>query len=77
MKMPSETPEMSRPAASRLDALEMRVSHQDQMITDLNDVITQQWKTIDRLTRQIDMLRETMQSMAPQREGPEPPPPHY
>ncbi len=38
---------------SRLDALEIRITHQDAVIDDLNKMITAQWKEIDRLTREI------------------------
>ncbi|MDB5570944.1 MAG: slyX [Hyphomicrobiales bacterium] len=66
-----------RPDALRLDALEMRAAHQDAMIADLNEVITAQWRKIDVLERQLARLREEFQTMGPQRDGPEPPPPHY
>ena len=62
---------------SRLDALEMRVAHQDHTIAELNDVIAAQWRKIDLLERQIGLLREEFQSLSIGRDGPEPPPPHY
>ncbi len=61
----------------RLDALEMRVAHQDQMIAELNEVITGQWRKIDALERHIGNLREEFQNLALPRTTPEPPPPHY
>jgi uncharacterized coiled-coil protein SlyX len=39
--------------------------------------VAAQWKQIDALTRALLRLRDEMQSMAPQRTAPEPPPPHY
>jgi SlyX protein len=62
----------------RLDALEMRVAHQDKAIADLNDVITAQWKQIDQMERQLRRLGEELEAM----ETPEGPaanqrPPHY
>jgi SlyX protein len=63
--------------SARLDALEIRIAHQDATIADLNEVITTQWRRIDVLERQVAMLREEFQNSIPQREGPEPPPPHY
>ena len=63
--------------AGRIDALEIRIAHQDRQLADLNEVITEQWRVIDALKRQIAMLRDEMQSLTPGREGPEPPPPHY
>jgi len=62
---------------NRLDAVEIRLAHQDKMIADLNDVITAQWRKIDLLERQLSRLKEELQSMEPQRAMPEPPPPHY
>jgi len=63
--------------SSRLDALEMRIAHQDKTIADLNEVITSQWRTIDVLQRHVRELREEFRNMVPPRTGPEPPPPHY
>ena len=43
---------------SRLDELEMRAAHQEQTIEELNAAITEQWKIIDRLERQLTALRD-------------------
>jgi SlyX protein len=65
---------------SRLDALEIRIVHQDEVIEDLNKTIIAQWKEIDRLTREIVMLSDRMasaeQSMGADA-GDEAPPPHW
>ncbi len=62
----------------RIDALEMRIAHQDQTIEDLNAALTDQWKQIEdlayRLSRLTDELREFESSAG---DAPEPPPPHY
>jgi SlyX protein len=63
--------------AERIDGLEIRIAHQDRTISELNEVITEQWRRIEILERQILRLREEMQNMTPAREAPEPPPPHY
>lgn len=63
--------------AARLEALEMHFSHQDRVISELNDVVTAQWRRIDRLERQLAKLRDEQQAAGAQRELPEPPPPHY
>jgi len=63
--------------AARLEALEVRIAHQDRMLADLNDVITAQWRKIDALERQLAKMIEEYQNMTPPREAPEPPPPHY
>jgi SlyX protein len=66
--------------SARIDTLEMRFAHQDQIIEDLNSTITEQWRHIDALTRRLTNLVERVQE-ATAAEGvagaPEPPPPHY
>lgn len=70
----------SRPNTDRLDALEVRLAHQDQMIEDLNETITAQWKDIDRLKGEVERLGDRVanaeQSIGPD-QGDEPPPPHW
>jgi len=71
---------MSAPLAiidQRLEALEAHVADQERVIAELNDVVTGQWRRIDKLERLVERLRETLLSLPAQREGPEPPPPHY
>jgi uncharacterized coiled-coil protein SlyX len=67
----------SSAAEARLEALEILAAHQERAITELNDVITSHWRKIELLERMIVQLREELQNMGPQREAPEPPPPHY
>jgi SlyX protein len=62
---------------TRIDALEMRVAHQDRAIEDLNNTITAQWKEIESLTRQIERVGDQVQEIAAGPAEPEPPPPHY
>lgn len=62
----------------RIDALETRIAYQDQTIEDLNAAITEQWKTIDLLTRKLSMLEEQVRSGAFIADpATEKPPPHY
>lgn len=68
--------EISNPP-SRLDALEMMITHQDRMIAELNDVVTAQWRKIDALEGQLARLRDEVQNIGVNRDAPEPPPPHY
>ncbi len=63
--------------SARIDALEAHCAHQDLAITELSDAVAAQWKQIDALKREVLRLRDEMQSMAPARTAPEPPPPHY
>lgn len=65
---------------ARLEALEVRVAYQDQVIDDLNQTVIDQWKKIDALRRQLNELLDRVQevedsSSSPR--APEPPPPHY
>jgi SlyX protein len=64
--------------SERIDALETRLTYQDETIEQLNQTITAQWKQIDALTRQLSRLSERLQE-----EEANPPatanerPPHY
>jgi len=64
---------------TRIDRLEMRLTEQDSTIEDLNRTVTEQWRVIDRLVRQVDALRDQVEEAAARSalRGPEPPPPHY
>jgi SlyX protein len=62
----------------RIDALEARLTFQDDTIEVLNQTITMQWQTIDALTRQVSQLNERLReaeagAFRPSNE----PPPHY
>jgi SlyX protein len=64
--------------AERIDALESRLMYQDETIEQLNQTITEQWKQIDALSRQVAALGERLQQAeanapAPANERP----PHY
>jgi len=62
----------------RIDALEMRLTFQDETIETLNQTITAQWQQIDALTRQVAALRERLQEAESSATGPaNEPPPHY
>jgi len=64
----------------RLEKLEMRQTFQEQTIEDLNATITDQWKLIDSLKRDLgrltDQVRE-VENNVDQAGHKEPPPPHY
>lgn len=73
---------MSDPEAvnARLEALEVRVAYQDQVIEDLNQAVVDQWKKIDAMRRQLNELLDRVQEVEEGAAGPrapEPPPPHY
>ena len=67
-------------ANARIEALEMRIAHQDRIIEDLNTSVTEQWKQIEMLTKQLgrfaDRLKSIEDNAAVSGEA-EPPPPHY
>ena len=64
--------------SARLETLEVRIAYQDQTIEALNATITDQWKRIDDLSRQMTRLADRLQE-AEAREQPAPTekPPHY
>jgi uncharacterized coiled-coil protein SlyX len=64
--------------SERIDALEMRLTFQDETIETLNRTITEQWKQIDALTRQFTELKERLQDAESNAAGPvNERPPHY
>ena len=70
----SETTALS----DRIDALEVRLTFQDETIEMLNLTITAQWQQIDLLTRQVAALRESLREAESTATGPvNEPPPHY
>ncbi|MDE2385863.1 MAG: SlyX family protein [Alphaproteobacteria bacterium] len=62
--------------AARIAELEMRMTHQDKVISDLNEVVLAQWRRIESLERQLARINEEMQALE---SGPVPVdrPPHY
>ena len=70
----SETSSLS----DRIDALEIRLSFQDETIETLNKTITAQWQQIDALTRQVAGLNARLQEAENNAPGAtDEPPPHY
>jgi SlyX protein len=64
--------------SARIDALETRLTYQDETIETLNATITAQWQQIDRLTRQVATLGERLQEAESNGGGASnEPPPHY
>ena len=64
--------------SKRIDALEMRLTYQDESIETLNQTITAQWTEIDRLTRQVAELKERLREAESNMPGPaNERPPHY
>jgi SlyX protein len=64
--------------SDRVDALESRLTFQDETIETLNQAITAQWLKIDALTRQVVALSERLEQAEAQAPGAtNEPPPHY
>jgi SlyX protein len=66
--------------SARIEQLEVRIAYQDRVIEELNATVTDQWKQIDQLAKQIARMSDRLKSVednAPAADGPEPPPPHY
>ena len=64
--------------SDRIDALEMRLTFQDETIETLNQTITAQWRQIDALTRQVTELKERLREAESHATSPaNEPPPHY
>ncbi len=61
----------------RLEDLEVRLTHNERTIAELNEIITEQWRKMDLLERRLTQLREEMQNVAPSGPGDDRPPPHY
>jgi SlyX protein len=67
-----------RELSERIDALEARLMYQDDTIEVLNQTITEQWREIDALKRQIARLGEQLeQTQAATETAGDEPPPHY
>ena len=68
----------TRTLNDRIDALETRLTFQDETIETLNKTITEQWLKIDALTRQVAALGERLrEAEAAASDGSSEPPPHY
>jgi SlyX protein len=68
------------PVDARIEALEVRIAYQDQVIEDLNQTVIAQWKQIESLRRQFAEVLDRVQDVEDNAGGPavpEPPPPHY
>jgi SlyX protein len=64
--------------SDRIDALETRLTFQDETIETLNKTITAQWQQIDALTRQVANLGERLREAETHMPGAaNEPPPHY
>ena len=69
---------MTQELESRVVDLEIQITHQANTIDDLSQMVSRQWDIIDRLTRQVTMLQDSLVELE---ENLPPPtvdkPPHY
>jgi SlyX protein len=63
--------------SDRVDALETRLTFQDETVETLNKAITVQWLKIDALTRQVAALSERLEQAGADAPAADEPPPHY
>ncbi len=63
----------------RLDDLEARYAFLDDLVHELEAIVTAQGRELDALRDELRRLRETVARLRPDQPdgGPEPPPPHY
>jgi SlyX protein len=62
----------------RIDELEMRLAHQDKVIADLNDIVTEHWKKLEAMDRQLRRFSEELDSSrAADTPAADQKPPHY
>ncbi len=70
--------DISEELEERFQVLEGKVLYQDRTIDELNAVVTKQQDQIDRLTTELESIRELFDGHEEFVDGgEEPPPPHY
>ena len=72
--------EYSEDLTERLGAAERAIAHLEHHVEELNAVVTDQWKAIDKLVRENDRLRDRLEQMEHRPIGGTPEqerPPHY
>jgi SlyX protein len=77
MPMSDDKTSHDQALVERIDALETRLTFQDETIETLNKTITAQWLKIDALTRQLANLSERLLEAEAHTPGAHEPPPHY
>ena len=66
--------------ATKLEALEIKLAFQEDTIDTLNAMVTKQDKEIQELWSANRLLKQSLNEMkagSDEKDGPEPPPPHY
>ena len=61
----------------RFVTLETKIAFQEKTIADLNDVVVEQSRTFEKLTRRITRLEQQFEQLLGQHDVPAEKPPHY
>lgn len=61
----------------RFMKLETKFAYQEEFVSQLQEVVVEQAKTIDKLEREVKLLAEKIKDMDSQEEIPNRKPPHY
>ncbi len=61
----------------RVRELEIKVTYQERLLEELNQVVIEQDKELDRLRRSVELLTDRVKAAAQRGEVPNEPPPHY
>lgn len=61
----------------RFIALETKIAYQEKTIADLNEVVTDQARLADELTKRITLVEKQLRAVAEPRDMPQEKPPHY
>lgn len=70
---------MSEPASTeeRFVILETKLAYQEKLLGDLNDVLLERTRQLDKLESRVKQLEQLLREGAPETLAEEPPPPHY
>jgi len=69
---------MTEESSERFARLESHIAHLEHQVEQLNDVVVEQGKTIDRLRKQVQLQAQTLQtSLIEQVKANNPKPPHH
>lgn len=61
----------------RFVTLETKIAYQEKVIADLNDVVVEQSRTFEKLTRRLTRLEQQIEQLLGQFDVPAEKPPHY
>jgi SlyX protein len=70
---------MTQTVDERMEALETKISYQEHMIQELNEVVISQQNQVDKLEKSLQVLQDQLQHREAGQSPPEQeaPPPHY